>query len=123
MARLLLADDDPDYCAAFRAGMTALGHEVETAETGDEAVDMLAQAEGGFDLVFLDVVMSGGGAVSTLHRIRDLWGDIPVVVITGRTELVDSPIFTRGLQSAQRRLRKSTKLRDLDAVVTELLSG
>lgn len=123
MARLLLADDDLDYCSAFKRGLTALGHEVETADSGDAAVDALELANVPFDVVFLDVVMGGGGAVTTLHRIRDKWPDLPVVIITGRLELMDSPIFTKGLQSAQRRMKKSAKLRELDETIKDLMSG
>lgn len=121
MARLLIADDDFEYSEAFRNGMTAIGHEVMTARSGDEALDILVAEDGAFDLVFLDVVMDKGGAISTLHRIRDRWDALPVVIITGRVEIVNSPLFASGLQLAQRRVRKSTKLRDLDDLVKDLV--
>ncbi|MBR9840613.1 MAG: response regulator [Salipiger thiooxidans] len=121
MARLLIADDDFEYSEAFRNGMTAIGHEVMTARSGDEALDILVAEDGAFDLVFLDVVMDKGGAISTLHRIRDRWDALPVVIITGRAEIVNSPLFASGLQLAQRRVRKSTKLRDLDDLVKDLV--
>ena len=110
MARLLIADDDIDYCTAFKTGMTALGHEVEAVHSGNDAVNELVRQEGGFDVVFLDVLMANGGGASTLHAIRTRWEDLPVVIITGRSEILDSPIFNNGLRQAQRRMAKSSRL-------------
>ncbi|MBU2962447.1 response regulator [Citreicella sp. C3M06] len=121
MAHLLLADDDPLFCTSFQSGMSALGYEVETASTGDEAFDRLKVLDGAVDLVFLDILMSGGGGVITLHRIRDLWPNLPVVVITGRSELLDSPLFIDGLTLANDRLSKPARLQEFDKVVTRLL--
>lgn len=121
MAHILLADDDRLFCTAFQTGMGALGHQVETAGTGDAAFDRLKLLDGAVDLVFLDILMSGGGGVITLHRIRELWPDLPVVVITGRSELLDSPLFVDGLTLANERLSKPARLQDFDKVVTRLL--
>ncbi|KAB2538448.1 hypothetical protein AL035_19260 [Salipiger aestuarii] len=123
MARLLLADDDRLFCNAFRSGMIALGHQVETTSTGDMALKRLQEIGGAIDLVFLDMLMGGGGGAITLHRIRQIWPDLPVVVITGQLELADSPLFTEGLQLASERLAKPARLRELDEVIHRLLCG
>ncbi|WP_368484694.1 response regulator [Salipiger sp. HF18] len=112
-----MADDDFEYSEAFSNGMTAIGHDVMTARNADEALEILIAEDGAFDFVFLDVVMNNGEAISTLHRIRDRWDALPVVIINGRAEIVNSPLFANGLQLAQRRVRKSTKLRDLADLV------
>ncbi|SDE14797.1 Response regulator receiver domain-containing protein [Salipiger thiooxidans] len=101
--------------------MTAIGHEVMTARSADEALELLIAEDGAFDFVSLDVVMDNGGAISPLHRIRDRRDALPVVIITGRAEIVNSPLFVNGLQLAQRRVRKSTKLRDLADPVKALV--
>lgn len=123
MARLLLADDDLLFCNAFRGGMIALGHEVEIASAGDAAIKRLHDLDGAIDLVFLDMLMGGGGGAITLHRIRQVWPDLPVVVITGRPELADSPLFIEGLQLANERLSKPARLKDLNRVIQQLLGS
>ncbi|MCA2011127.1 response regulator [Cereibacter sphaeroides] len=121
MARLLIADDDIDYCVAFKTGMSALGHDVDFVHSGAEAVAKLNDAPTHYDVIFLDVLMSNGGGASTLHAIRNFSDDLPVVVITGRSEILDSPIFSNGLRQAQKRMSKSSKLSALHEAVTELV--
>lgn len=120
MAQLLIADDDNDYCTAFKTGMAAFGHEVTVAHSGNGALTLLGERDGAFDLVFLDVMMSDGGGLSTLHAIRRRWPELPVVIISGRVEILDSPIFNNGLREAQKRMPKSSRLDELEAVVAEL---
>ncbi|WP_424929289.1 response regulator [Amaricoccus tamworthensis] len=118
MARILIADDDADYLRVFQEGMEALGHEVEGVPSGSEVVPMLENAK--FDVIFLDVVMAGGGAITVLHAVREYDPDIPVAIITGRLELADSPLFLNGLRLAQAKLQKTATLAELDNVVRML---
>ena len=60
MARILIADDDVAYRKAFCDGLTVLGHQVDGVPDGASAMDALRSAE--YDVVFLDVIMRGGGA-------------------------------------------------------------
>ena len=117
MARLLIADDDPDYLRAFRFGMEAMGHDVQTVDRGNKVEAELKNAADPIDAVFLDVMMPEGGAVTVLHGLRKTWPDLPVFVITGRTELFDSPLFKRGMREANARVRKTASLEELDRLV------
>jgi len=119
LARILIADDDPDYLDAFIGGMTALGHEVEGVLTGVEAVGRVGESS--FDVVFLDVVMKGGGAISLLHEIRKTHPDLPIIVISGRTELIDSPVFREGMGFSQARIRKTASLSQMNSLVQSIL--
>lgn len=125
MARILLADDDPDYARAFAVGVKALGHEIVLAESGEDALRTIQQqpANRGFDLVFLDVMMPQGGAASVLHRLVDVAMDLPVVIITGRAELYDSPLFRTGFQRAKARIRKSASLDEIGALIDDILDA
>lgn len=99
-----------------------MGHTVETVTNGDDAFELLQEVDGAFDVVFLDMLMSGGGGAVTLHRIREVWADLPVVVITGKSPLLDSPLFTEGLQLADDRMSKPARLQELDQVVNRMLA-
>ncbi|EBA06278.1 response regulator receiver domain protein (CheY-like) [Sagittula stellata E-37] len=118
LARILLADDDPEYRVAFTEAMDAVGHSVAAFGTVAEALEALRTEA--FDIVFLDVIMDGGGAITAIHNVRAHDPDIPVVVITGRSELIDSPLFTKGLRSADAKIAKTSTLAELSEVVRVL---
>ncbi|WP_339107626.1 response regulator [Thioclava sp. GXIMD4216] len=120
MARILIADDDENYLIAFSEGMEALGHETVCVTQSDRLLPNLEL--GGFDIVFLDVVMAGGGAIVALHKVREFSASLPVVVISGMPEVVDSPIFTLGMRAANARVSKSTSLAKLSELVDDLVS-
>ncbi|EAQ04095.1 two-component response regulator [Pseudooceanicola batsensis HTCC2597] len=119
MASILIADDDPDYLDAFSTGMQVFGHEITTAQNGESALKILSEQR--FDIVFLDIVMRGGGAISLIHDIRGMLPSIPIVVISGRVELFETPVFREGFRLADARMKKSASLQQLQSVVTRLL--
>jgi CheY-like chemotaxis protein len=56
MARVLVVDDDPDFCEITRTVLEGAGHQVATAPSGDAALAQMRQQAP--DLVILDVMMS-----------------------------------------------------------------
>ncbi len=115
MARILIADDDVAYLDIFCEGMEALGHAATAVTSGAQVVERLrAQA---YDIAFLDVVMAGGGAITLIHEVHKLDPWLPVAIITGRPELIDSPLFREGLRSACAKAHKTTPLWELDKLV------
>jgi DNA-binding NtrC family response regulator len=79
--RILIIDDD----RAFRVGTGALladeGYQVDTAAGGDEGLARLA--EGGHELVLLDLKMEGRSGLAVLEEIRRAGNTIPVLMLTG----------------------------------------
>ncbi|WP_223633539.1 response regulator transcription factor [Rhodobacter sp. TJ_12] len=120
MSRVLLADDDPDFRRAFASALEALGHDVTALKDGGQVVATVEMANPPFDVVFLDLMMPEGGGATTLHRLHGDHADLPVVLITGRDELYDSPLFLGGLRYASERLRKNTPLKEIDALIRRL---
>lgn len=118
MARILVADDDVDYLTAFSEGMEVLGHDVVCASSSEDVNRMLSETK--FDAIFLDVVMPGGGAISLVHSVRQHDSEVPVIVITGRPELINSPLFRDGMRQAQAKLQKTATLQELDSLVRRL---
>ena len=66
--RILIVDDDRDILESLRILLKAKGYEIETAETGKEALDKFATAS--FDLALLDVKLPDMEGPELLARIR-----------------------------------------------------
>ncbi|WP_340647212.1 ATP-binding protein [Phenylobacterium sp.] len=80
---LLVAEDNPINQAVVRAVLEAVGAQLETANDGAEALDMLREKT--FDLVLMDIHMPRMDGVEALRRIRaGETGDArqPVIALT-----------------------------------------
>src|SRR3989304_7912838 len=79
MARILIAEDEPDIRELVAFTLRFAGHEVNTASNGEEAVQMASQLIP--DLILMDVRMprmTGYDACRVL-KANDALKDIPVV--------------------------------------------
>ncbi len=86
--RLLLVEDDKINQVAAIGLLTRLGHKVDVAGNGQEALDMLAAQA--YDLVLMDVQMPVMDGMEALRRIRGganpgVPRDVPVVAMTAHT--------------------------------------
>ena len=86
MTRILVVDDEPAIRRALRTSLEARGYEVATAATGEDAV--VGAAEGGPDLVFLDLGLPDIDGTEAIRRIRS-FSDVPVIVLTVRDRQAD----------------------------------
>lgn len=118
MARILIVDDDPNYLSAFREGLGAMGHHVTGCLSGTALKKTLEGAA--FDVVFLDVFMDCGGAVSLIDIVTVHDPGLPVIVITGQVNAVAMPIMEERLQPARAVVVKSSTLREIDDHVRAL---
>ncbi len=84
---ILTVDDDPNIREYLEALFTDNGYEVVTAENGDKAMELLKDLRP--DLITLDVEMPDktGPWVSRAIQKNSALASIPIVVITGHTEL------------------------------------
>ncbi len=121
MARVLVVDDDTEYLNVIASGLNALGHEVTAARDAAEAKEILEVRD--FDVIFLDVVMRGGGAITLVHDIRKTDRETPIVIISGVSGVVLSPLFTEGFSLAQARLKKSASLYEINNLISSLADG
>lgn len=80
MARILIIDDEAGVCEEFGGILRDEGHEVDTALNGDEGLKKV-QA-GGYDLIFLDVLMPRMEGSEALNRIKGMT-QTPVVIMSG----------------------------------------
>lgn len=79
--RVLIADDEKDIRSVLRLYMEDAGFEVVEAGDGRAALDTMAN--GGIDLVLLDIMMPVLDGYHVLKRIRET-SDVPVIVISAK---------------------------------------
>ena len=80
-ARLLVVDDEESLRITTAAIFEREGYIVDTASSGDEAIDLLCNAD--YDLVLTDLHMEGGDGISVLNQIRQKSPLTISVVLTG----------------------------------------
>jgi signal transduction histidine kinase/ActR/RegA family two-component response regulator len=85
--RLLVMDDEEALRILFKAVLTKLGYDVETARDGAEAVALYESAKAerrGFDAVLLDLtVISGMGGVETAAKLKEVDPSSKLIVSSG----------------------------------------
>src|SRR5690242_8867306 len=85
-ARLLVVDDDESNRDMLSRRLRRSGYEVETAEGGRHALDILAARA--FDLVLLDNMMPGLSGIDVLRVLRRKYSasGLPVIMVTAQVE-------------------------------------
>ncbi|MFN3189451.1 MAG: ATP-binding protein [Aureliella sp.] len=79
---LLLVDDDPLLRAAGTRILSALGHNVLTAENGRVALEVLERQDA-IDAVLLDLIMPEMTGNECYDIIRERWPELPIAICSG----------------------------------------
>ena len=77
--RVLVVDDDPKIGELLRRNLTARGHRVALAASGQEALSRFTQ--GGWDAVLLDLLLPDLDGLAVLKALRQN-AEVPIVVIS-----------------------------------------
>jgi len=85
-SRLLLVEDDLGIAESVQYALRAEGFDVETVETGEQAVERLGAAA--YDVVILDLMLPGISGVEVCRRVRRS-STVPILMLTARTAEVD----------------------------------
>ena len=87
MAKILIVDDEPRIRDLIREHLQYAGFVCEEAGDGDAALAVLAQ--GGIDLVILDIMMPFMDGMTCLREMRTRKIMTPVIMLTARSEEYD----------------------------------
>jgi DNA-binding response OmpR family regulator len=120
VARILVADDEPNVRLFVRLACEKAGHEVHEAIDAPSAV--LAYDRAPPDLLVLDVNMPGGGAAFVLNSLRfgGTRAIAPVLIVSGSLE--QTPQEAQRRFAVDRVLVKPFRVSELLSSIAELIA-
>jgi len=89
MSRVLVVEDELHLANGLRFNLEAEGHQVQVADTGEAALDVLKAAPAGFDIVVLDVMLPGKDGFTVMSEMRDAGQFVPTLMLTARGHPAD----------------------------------
>ena len=131
MSRILVVEDEQHLAEGLRFNLEAEGYQVDVAETGEAALEMLTPESKPFDVLVLDVMLPGKDGFTVMSEIREAGQYIPTLMLTARghpgdvlrgfaagtddylTKPFDLPILVariRGLLRRREWMQKSTEM-------------
>jgi CheY-like chemotaxis protein len=81
-AKILVVDDDPAVREVTAAMLEDLGYDVVEAESGAEALELLAR-DSHIDLMMADFAMPGMTGADLSRKVADARPGLPVLLVTG----------------------------------------
>ena len=121
MARIFIADDDPDIRHLFRFSLADEGHEVGVARNGEEALEAIVAEPP--DLLIVDVMMPGMDGYELLDALEaaGIKDALKILVVTARNSEKDWELgFEKG---ADLYMTKPFDPSELAAAVHDLLNA
>lgn len=121
MARILLAEDDDSMRDFLAKALERAGHDVDSVADGEEGLDVLGDAPGGFDLLLTDIVMPGVDGIELARRAAQIDPELKIMFITGFAAVA----LNAGADAPQQAkvLSKPFHLRDLVDEVAKVMDA
>lgn len=124
--RILIVEDDGDISMVEEAYLEAAGFQTVIVTDGAEVSSLLKEEL--FDLILLDLMLPGKSGYEVCREIRDKV-DIPILMVTARTESVDKirglglgadDYIAKPFDPAELVARVNANLRQYDRVMQKL---
>jgi len=77
---ILIVDDEPIVRESIRDWLKDAGYQVATAESGEEALEMIEKQD--FSVMIIDVRLPGKTGITVLKEVRTLKPEIKAIIIT-----------------------------------------
>jgi len=79
--KILVVDDEAPVRDLFNDLFKKDGYDIKCVATGEESVDLVAKED--FDVVLMDIKLTGMSGLEALKRIKDIKPKMIVIMITG----------------------------------------
>ena len=83
MSRVLIADDEDSMRTLVARAIAMDGHETVTAHDGAEALEILTEADGAFDLLLTDIQMPVMDGIALARSAARDFPDLTILLMTG----------------------------------------
>lgn len=117
--RVLIVEDEQHLAEGLRFNLAAEGYEADVVDTGERAIERLADPAVHVDLVVLDVMLPGMDGFAVVSELRAARNFVPVLILTARGRPED--VLNGFAAGADDYLPKPTELAILLARVGGLL--
>jgi CheY-like chemotaxis protein len=118
---VLLIDDEQMVLEVGKAILQRLGHEVVTAESGEEALEKFDHHQDAIGCVVLDLTMPGMDGKETFSRLRDLAPGLPIIISSGLSAEQVSAQFEDGPTIAF--IQKPYQVAELSSTIQSILKN
>jgi two-component system response regulator HydG len=116
--RILVVDDDLGHLTMLNTVLGSLGHRVEKATDGGQAIE--AARENPYDLILMDVRMSSIDGIEALQQIKEFNPSIPIIIMTAYSS-VDKAVEAMKL-GAYDYLTKPLNFEELKIIIDRAMS-
>ncbi len=114
---VLVVDDEEEICKMMEKWLSAEGHKVKSALTGEKALNLFKKEH--FDIVFLDIVMPGMLAIDALAEIKGISPKTKTFMISGK--LVDKELWKElKAEGASGYLQKPFKIENIKDCIAKI---
>jgi two-component system cell cycle sensor histidine kinase/response regulator CckA len=79
--RILIIDDEPRMCESLEQLLGDRGYQVDSANTAEEGIQLLAQAA--YDLLLLDIVLPDMNGLEVLEYVHSRYSELLVIMFSG----------------------------------------
>ena len=124
VARLLVVDDERSICTTIEAALKSVGHQVESAESGEMAIALMRKNLP--DVLLTDLRMDGMSGLDLLGKAREYFPSVTVVLMTaygtidtavaamrnGAYDYLVKPFTPEQLEHLVERIEEFRRLRD-----------
>jgi two-component system, NtrC family, response regulator AlgB len=124
VARLLVVDDEKSICSTIETAVKAMGHEVEVADSGEMALNMMRRQAP--DIMLTDLRMDGMSGLDLLGKTREYFPAVTVAMMTafgtidtavsamknGAYDYLVKPFTPEQLEHLVERIEEFRRLRD-----------
>jgi DNA-binding response OmpR family regulator len=83
----LLVDDNPDMLEPLKGRLRALGYRITQAQNGELAVAAFSHDKP--SIVVLDVTMPEMNGYQACREMKQMAGDVPVIILTAKSDPAD----------------------------------
>jgi CheY-like chemotaxis protein len=81
MARILVVDDEMQLRSMLRTALESVGHQVEEAVDGKEAIESYRSHPA--DLLVTDIIMPGQEGIETIVQFRENYPEVKIIAMSG----------------------------------------